>query len=81
MALIGLDLPCPTTLTFRATDKVWHMFKGRRLSKDEMCYDRVLSQLVKLAFDMSYKLLLLNRLFNVEIYKNTKIVYFVDFSV
>ena len=46
-----------------------------------MCYDRVLSQLVKLAFDMSYKLLLLNRLFNVEIYKNTKIVYFVDFSV
>ena len=76
-----LNLPCPTTLTFRTTDKVWHMFKGRRLSKDEMGYDRVLSQLVKLAFDMSYKLLLLNRLFNVEIHKNTKIVYFVDFSV
>ena len=76
-----LHLPCPTTLTFRATNKVWHMFKGRRLSKDEMCYHRVLSQLVKFAFDMSYKLLLLNRLFNVEIYKNTKIVYFVDFSV
>ena len=57
------------------------MFKGRRLSKDEMGYDRVLSQLVKLAFDMSYKLLLLNRLFNVEIHKNTKIVYFEDFSV
>ena len=46
-----------------------------------MCYDRALSQLVKLAFDMSYKLLLLNRLFNVEIHKNTKIVYFGDFSV
>ena len=75
-----LELPCPTALTFRATDKVWHMFKGRRLSKDEMCYDRVLSQLVKLVFDMSYKLLLLNRLFDVEIHKNTKIVYFVDFS-
>ena len=57
------------------------MFKGRRLSKDEMGYDRVLSQLVKLAFDMSYKLLLLNRLFNVEIHKNSKIVYFEDFSV
>ena len=73
-----LTLPCPTTLTFRATDKIWHMFKGRRLSKD---YHHVLSQLVKLAFDMSYKLLLLNCLFNVEIYKNTKIVCFVDFSV
>ena len=60
-------------------DKVWHMFKGRRLSKDEMCYDRVLSQLVKLAFDMSYKLHLLNRSFNVKIHKNTKVVYFVDF--
>ena len=76
-----LNLPCPTTLTFRATDKVWHMLQGRRLSKNEMGYDGVLSQLVKLAFDMSYKLLLLNRLFNVEIHKNTKIVYFVDFSV
>ena len=61
--------------------RLLRLFKGRRLSKDEMCYDRVLSQLVKLAFDMSYKLLLLNRLFNVEIHKNTKIVYFVDFSV
>ena len=50
-------------------DKVWHMFKGRWLSNDEMCYDRVLSQLVKLAFDMSY----------VKIHENTKIVYFVDF--
>ena len=79
--LHDLNLPCSTTLTFKATDKVWHMFKGRRLSKDEMGYDRVLSQLVKLAFDMSYKLLLLNRLFNVEIHKNTKIVYFEDFSV
>ena len=45
-----------------------------------MGYDRVLSQLVKLAFDMSYKFLL-NRLFDVEIHKNTKVVYFVDFSV
>ena len=44
-----------------------------------MCYDRVLSQLVKLAFDMSYKLQLLNCLFKVNIHKNTKIVYFVDF--
>ena len=35
-----------------------------------MGYDRVLSHLVKLAFDISYKLLLLNRLFNVEIHKN-----------
>ena len=78
---IYIDLPCSTTLTFRATDKVWLMFKGRRLSKDEMCYNHVLSQLVKLAFNMSYKLLLLNRLFNDEIHKNTKIVYFVDFSV
>ena len=51
-------------------DKVWHMFKGRRLSKDEMCYDRVLSQLVKLAFDTSYKLRLLYRLFNGKIHKN-----------
>ena len=66
---------------FRATYKVWHMFKGRRLSKDEMGYDRTLSQLVKLALDMSYKLLVLNRLFNVEINKNTKIIYFVYFSV
>ena len=49
------------------------MFKGRRLSKDEMGYDRVFSQLVKLAFDMSYKLLLLNRLFNVEIHKTQKL--------
>ena len=37
-----------------------------------MGYDRALSQLVKLAFDMSYKLLLLNRLFNVEIQKKHK---------
>ena len=79
--VVDLDLPSPTTLTFRATDKVWHRFKGRRLSKDEMCYDRVLFQLVKLALDMSYKLRLLNRLYNVEIHKNKKIVYFIDFSV
>ena len=46
-----------------------------------MGYNRLLSQLVKLAFDMSYKLLFLNRLFNVETHKNTKIAYFVDFSV
>ena len=46
-----------------------------------MGYNRALSQLVKLALGMSYKLLLLNRLFNVEIHKNTKIVYFVYFSV
>ena len=57
------------------------MFKGRRLSKDEMGYNRALSQLVKLALDISHKLLLLNCLFNVEIHKNTKIVYFVYFSV
>ena len=73
--IIALALPCPTTLTFRATDKVWHMFKGRRLSKDEICYDRVLSQLVKLAFDMFYKLLFLNRLFNVEIHKNKNCLF------
>ena len=46
-----------------------------------MGYDRALSQLVKLAFDMSHKLRLLNRLFNVKIHKNTKIVYFVYFLV
>ena len=46
-----------------------------------MGFDRALSQVVKLALDTSYKLLLLNRLFNVEIHKNTKIVYFVYFSV